>query len=98
MSNPPVLSRDLDDARFKPSAEGLDLRGLKCPLPALKTRAALRRSPPGAILDIACTDPMSVLDVPNVVREEGAELIRQESQGGVFRFRIRRSTPGGSPG
>ena len=35
----------------------LDARGLKCPLPVLKARRALKEVPPGGILRVLATDP-----------------------------------------
>ena len=49
----------------------LDLTGLKCPLPALKTRKALKSLKPGDRLEVHCTDPLSVIDIPNLIRETG---------------------------
>ena len=49
----------------------LDLAGLKCPLPALKTRKALKTVTPGDFLEVHCTDPLSVIDIPNLIRETG---------------------------
>ncbi len=49
----------------------LDLTGLKCPLPALKTRKALKALTPGDCLEVHCTDPLSVIDIPNLIRETG---------------------------
>jgi tRNA 2-thiouridine synthesizing protein A len=49
----------------------LDLSGLKCPLPALKTRKALKTVLPGDFLEVHCTDPLSVIDIPNLIRETG---------------------------
>ncbi len=49
----------------------LDLTGLKCPLPALRTAKALKSLSPGAVLEVHCTDPLSVIDIPNLVRETG---------------------------
>ena len=49
----------------------LDLTGLKCPLPALKTRKALKPLQPGDQLEVHCTDPLSVIDIPNLIRETG---------------------------
>jgi tRNA 2-thiouridine synthesizing protein A len=49
----------------------LDLTGLKCPLPALKTRKALNRVASGDFLEVHCSDPMSVIDIPNLTRETG---------------------------
>src|SRR6266567_4961298 len=52
----------------------LDLTGLKCPLPALKTRKALKALKPGDLLEVRCTDPLSVIDIPNLIRETGDEV------------------------
>jgi tRNA 2-thiouridine synthesizing protein A len=52
----------------------LDLSGLKCPLPALKTRKALQKVPPGDFLEVICTDPLSVIDIPNLIRETGDKV------------------------
>ena len=52
----------------------LDLTGLKCPLPALKTRKALKKLTPGDLLEVRCTDPLSVIDIPNLIRETGDKV------------------------
>ena len=52
----------------------LDLTGLKCPLPALKTRKALKALSPGDVLQVHCTDPLSVIDIPNLIRETGDKV------------------------
>ena len=52
----------------------LDLTGLKCPLPALKTRKALKSVKAGDLLEVHCTDPLSVIDIPNLIRETGDKL------------------------
>jgi tRNA 2-thiouridine synthesizing protein A len=52
----------------------LDLTGLKCPLPALKTRKALKSVKPGERLEVHCTDPLSVIDIPNLISETGDKV------------------------
>jgi tRNA 2-thiouridine synthesizing protein A len=52
----------------------LDLAGLKCPLPALKTRKALKSLSAGDRLEVLCTDPLSVIDIPNLIRETGDKV------------------------
>ena len=52
----------------------LDLTGLKCPLPALKTRKALKSLKPGDRIEVQCTDPLSVIDIPNLIRETGDKV------------------------
>jgi tRNA 2-thiouridine synthesizing protein A len=64
----------------------LDLTGLKCPLPALKTRKALKSLKPGDRLEVHCTDPLSVIDIPNLIRETGdrVEVTEQTERRIVF--------------
>lgn len=66
----------------------LDLSGLKCPLPVLRTRKALRSLAAGRTLQVTCTDPLALIDIPNLVREEGARLESTERSGDSLRFRI----------
>jgi len=68
----------------------LDLRGLNCPLPVLKARKAMRSLSPGDVLVLECTDPVSAIDVPHFVSEEGHEIVSQEKSGAVWTFRIAR--------
>lgn len=52
----------------------LNLAGLKCPLPALKTRKALSALKPGDRLEVRCTDPLAVIDIPALVQQTGNRL------------------------
>ena len=72
------------------TAVPLDLKGLKCPLPALRTRKALRHLPAGTLLVVECTDPLSVIDIPHLVGETGDKLEHNASSAGVHVFHIRR--------
>lgn len=64
----------------------LDLTGLKCPLPVLRTRKALKRLAGGDRLEVHCTDPLSVIDIPNLIRETGdrVEIVERSEQRIVF--------------
>lgn len=53
----------------------LDLRGLNCPLPVLKTRRALARLEPGRRVTVEATDPMSEIDLPHMCRQDGHRLL-----------------------
>jgi tRNA 2-thiouridine synthesizing protein A len=68
----------------------VDLRGLKCPLPALRTRKALSRLQPGAILVVECTDPLAEIDIPNLIHETGDVLENKARRDDVLVFRIRK--------
>ena len=70
----------------------LDLRGLKCPLPVLRTRRALRRLPAGATLIVACTDPLAGIDIPHCLREDGHQLAHQTFRDGVATFHVVKGT------
>lgn len=69
----------------------LDLKGLKCPLPALRTRKALAEISPGTLLLVQCTDPMSVIDIPHLARETGNLFEGQVAEAGVLTFRLRKA-------
>jgi tRNA 2-thiouridine synthesizing protein A len=71
----------------------LDLRGLKCPLPALKARKALIKLAAGDTLVLECTDPLTAIDIPNLVRETGDALQESIRRGkpALFVFRIRKT-------
>jgi tRNA 2-thiouridine synthesizing protein A len=68
----------------------IDLRGLKCPLPALRTRKALAGTDSGDILIVECTDPLAVIDIPNLLRETGDALEETYKDARLMRFRIRK--------
>ena len=72
----------------------LSLRGLKCPLPALKTRKALTRLAAGDQLVVECTDPLSAIDIPNLLRETGDTLEESRQDDGLLVFRIRKAQRG----
>jgi tRNA 2-thiouridine synthesizing protein A len=57
----------------------LDLTGLKCPLPALKTRKALQKLQAGEEIYVLTTDPMAVIDIPSLLQDLGDTLIMQTS-------------------
>jgi tRNA 2-thiouridine synthesizing protein A len=51
----------------------LNLRGLKCPLPALRARKALTGLA-GGLLIAECTDPLTAIDIPNLLNQTGDKL------------------------
>lgn len=69
----------------------LDLRGLKCPLPALRARKALAGMRPGDLLIVECTDPLAGIDIPNLVRETGDGLEETHKEAKITTFRISKS-------
>jgi tRNA 2-thiouridine synthesizing protein A len=67
-----------------------DLRGLKCPLPVLRTRKALAGMRAGDVLIVACTDPLAGIDIPNLLRETGDALEETRQEAAIMTFRIRK--------
>ena len=68
----------------------LNLRKLKCPLPALKTRKALTRLQAGDELVVECTDPLAGIDIPNLLRETGDKLLHTDKTPDLIVFRIQK--------
>ena len=66
----------------------LDLIGLKCPLPVLRTRKALSGLKCGARLRILASDPLSGIDIPALLTETRDVLIEASQNDGVWRFEI----------
>ncbi|CCD95752.1 conserved hypothetical protein [Bradyrhizobium sp. ORS 375] len=62
------------------------MTGLKCPLPALKTRKALQSLRGGERLEVCCTDPLAVIDIPNLIRETGdrVEIVERSEHSILF--------------
>ena len=69
----------------------VNMRGLKCPLPTLKTRKLLSKMAPGELLIVECTDPLTAIDIPNLIRETGDKLEGTAKKGRVLTFSIRKS-------
>jgi len=70
--------------------ETYDLRGLKCPLPVMKTRKRLSTMAPGAALWVETTDPLAVIDIPHFCHEDGHALEASERIEAGHRFLIRK--------
>jgi len=68
----------------------LNLRGLKCPLPALRTRKALGGMRPGEVLIVECTDPLAGIDIPNLLNQTGDALEETRKEKRLLTFRIRK--------
>jgi tRNA 2-thiouridine synthesizing protein A len=71
----------------------LDLSGLNCPLPALKTRKALKSMAAGDCLEVRCTDPLAMIDIPHLVGVTGDRLEVIERGEKYIVFLIEKSAP-----
>ena len=68
----------------------LDTQGMRCPLPVLKARRAMKTVPAGDVLTVLATDPGAVKDFAAFCEATGYELLGSSEEGGVYTFRIRR--------
>ncbi len=71
--------------------EVLDCSGLLCPMPVVKTSAAIKKIEVGQILEMIATDPGAPPDMEAWARQTGHELIDQTAENGTFRFWFRRT-------
>jgi TusA-related sulfurtransferase len=55
--------------------ETLDVRGLSCPMPTLKTAKAMKSMAPGQILEVLGTDPGTKKDMPKLAKKSGNEWL-----------------------
>jgi tRNA 2-thiouridine synthesizing protein A len=69
----------------------LNLRGLKCPLPTLRTKKALSTLKRDEVLVVECTDPLTAIDIPALLNQTGDVLENQSKAKKVLTFRIRKA-------
>jgi tRNA 2-thiouridine synthesizing protein A len=67
--------------------EVLDARGLKCPLPVLKTEKRLAQLKAGTKLIVLATDPIAKIDIPLFCTQNGHQC-DMSSDGDVLNFTI----------
>ena len=72
------------------TATVLDARGLKCPMPIVKTAQAIKTVEQGELLEVLATDPGSVADFAAWSRSTGNSIVEQTVVDGVYRFVLRR--------
>jgi tRNA 2-thiouridine synthesizing protein A len=67
-------------------SEILDLRGLKCPLPAMLAKKALVRLSPGTVITVLADDPLAKVDIPHMCHGEGHAVEGLVSRDGYTEF------------
>jgi tRNA 2-thiouridine synthesizing protein A len=68
----------------------LDVKGLNCPLPILRTKKALAEMETGQVLRVRATDPGSVKDFAAFAKQTGNELLEQKEENRVYEFYLKR--------
>lgn len=69
----------------------LDAKGLRCPLPVLRARKAMKEVDPGGMLQVLATDPGAVKDFAHFCETTGHQLVESTQDGDVFCFLIRKT-------
>jgi tRNA 2-thiouridine synthesizing protein A len=69
----------------------LDLRGLVCPIPLVKTRQALMVVESGATVCVLATDPASKRDFETFCDMTGHLLLKSEEQDGIFVYVVEKA-------
>ena len=71
-------------------AATLDLKGLSCPMPIIKTAKAMKALAPGELLEAFATDPGSVPDFKAWAKATGNPLVDSTQEGAVFHFILKK--------
>ena len=71
--------------------EQLDVKGLNCPMPMLKTKKALAKMSGGQVLEVLATDKNVFEDFDVFCQQTGHELLLCENtEEGVYRLILRK--------
>jgi len=73
-----------------PFDKELDVRGLVCPLPILRTKKSLSEMTHGQVLKIMATDPGAVIDFQVFADQTGHELLSSFEITGEYLFYLRK--------
>ena len=71
----------------------LDARNLLCPMPVIRTQNQVANLLPGDELEVLCTDPGALTDIPAWCRIEGHEVVQYGERNGGFFVRLRVAHP-----
>jgi tRNA 2-thiouridine synthesizing protein A len=68
----------------------LDVKGLSCPLPILRTKKTLAEMSSGQVLRVTATDPGAVKDFQAFAKQTGNHLLANAEADQVFEFYFKR--------
>lgn len=74
----------------------IDVRGLNCPMPVLRTKKALNAIAAGQVLKVTATDPASVKDIAALAQQTGNELLESATAGDEFVFYLKKGVKAGT--
>lgn len=70
------------------STHQLDARRLLCPMPVIRVQDAIAALAPGEILEVTCTDPGTLNDIPAWCRINGHRVLDTAQQDNEIVIRI----------
>lgn len=68
----------------------LDVRGMNCPVPILRSKKAIGELASGQVLKVVATDPGSVKDMQAFANQTGNELLDSDENSGVYTYFLRK--------
>lgn len=85
------MTNGVIDCFTHPATVELDTSGLRCPLPLLKAKQALRDLAPGDVLRVLATDAGSVRDFQAFANISGHQLIGFIERDAVFCYLLKKA-------
>ncbi|MBC6405253.1 MAG: sulfurtransferase TusA family protein [Rhodospirillales bacterium] len=73
------------------ASQRLDARGLKCPLPVLKARKAMKALAAGETLEVLASDPSAPQDFRSFCETTGHRLRDSSEETGIYRFLLEKA-------
>ncbi|APT51750.1 MULTISPECIES: sulfurtransferase TusA family protein [Bacillus] len=70
----------------------LDVTGLACPMPIIRTKKKMNDLAEGQVLEIHATDKGAKADLAAWAKSSGHELITQTEEGHVLKFWVRKGS------
>ncbi len=67
----------------------IDARRLLCPMPVIRVQDQVATLAPGTLVDVICTDPGALNDIPMWCRINGHEVVETVSKGGEYTVVLR---------
>ena len=67
----------------------LDARYMLCPMPVIKTQNKIAELQPGDVLEVRCTDPGALYDIPAWCKVHGHELLSAHKDANECVVRVR---------
>ncbi len=70
----------------------LDCLGLLCPLPVIRVQERVASLSPGTVLEVQCSDPGALADIPAWCRLNGHSVLQARAEGAVYVVRLQVGT------